>query len=71
VLRGREAPDDPDLTFEEVGLDSIAFLEIQIEMEQRYGFHVSEEEARQIRTLGDAVDYVNRRLGTGSAADDL
>jgi acyl carrier protein len=62
VLGGRVAPDDPDATFEAVGLDSIAFLEIQIEMEQRYGFRVSEEEARQIRTLGQAVEFVNRRL---------
>jgi NTE family protein len=54
--------DDLNATFTDLGLDSISFLEIQIEMEQRYGFHISDEEAQQIHTLGEAIDLVNRRL---------
>jgi acyl carrier protein len=54
--------DDRDQTFEEIGLDSLAFIEIQLEMEQRYGFQVSEDDAQGLQTFGDAVDYVNSRL---------
>jgi acyl carrier protein len=54
--------DDTGRTFEELGLDSLAFLEIQAEMEQRYGFQTSEDDADKIHTLQDAIDYVNAQL---------
>ena len=57
-----EVPDDLNASFEDLGLDSIAFIELQIEMEQRYGLRISTEEARQIRTIGNAIEYVNPRL---------
>jgi acyl carrier protein len=61
-LPAHAVPDDPNASFEELGLDSIGFLEVQIEMEQRYGLRIPEADAQQIRTLSDAVVYVNRRL---------
>ncbi len=54
--------DDPDLTFDEMGLDSLAFVEIQLSMEQEYGFTISDEDAEQIHSVGEAIAYVNRRL---------
>ncbi len=54
--------DDPDLTFDEMGLDSLAFVEIQLAMEQEYGFTISDEDAEQIHSVGEAIAYVNRRL---------
>ena len=55
--------EDPNLTFEELGLDSLAFVEIQLAMQQGYGFTIPDEDAAEIHTAGDAIDYVNRRLG--------
>lgn len=51
-----------DTTFDDLGLDSLAFIEIQLEMDQRYGIEVSEDDAQQIHTLDDAIEYVNARL---------
>ena len=54
--------DDPNVSFEEMGLDSLAFVEIQLAMQQDYGFTIPDEDAAEILTLGQAIEYVNRRL---------
>ncbi len=54
--------DNPNLSFEELGLDSLAFVEIQLAMQQEYGFTIPDEDASQIMTIGEGIDYVNRRL---------
>jgi acyl carrier protein len=54
--------DDPGLSFEDMGLDSLAFVEIQLAMQQEYGFTIPDEDAEQISTIGDAIEYTNRRL---------
>jgi acyl carrier protein len=53
---------DPSLTFEDLGLDSLAFVEIQLAIQQDYGFTIPDEDASQITTIGDGIEYVNRRL---------
>src|SRR5207248_8372479 len=55
-------PAEPNVSFEALGLDSIDFIEIQVEIEQRYGIYISTQHAAQIRTVTDALTYVNRRL---------
>jgi acyl carrier protein len=57
-----EVGDDPTLAFDDMDLDSLAFEEIQLALENAYGFSISYEDAQTIRTLGDAIDYTNRRL---------
>jgi acyl carrier protein len=57
-----EVGDDPGLAFDDMDLDSLAFEEIQLALENAYGFSISYEDAQGIRTLGDAIDYTNRRL---------
>jgi acyl carrier protein len=54
--------DDPDAAFEDMGLDSLAFVEIQLAMQQQYGFTIPDEDAHHITKQGQAIDYVNRRL---------
>jgi acyl carrier protein len=54
--------DDPSMTFDDLGLDSLAFVEIQLAMQQQYGFTIPDEDADQITTIGDAISYTNRRL---------
>jgi acyl carrier protein len=61
-LPDEDVKDDPSLTFDEMGLDSLAFVEIQLAMEQEYGIAVSDEDAESIHTVGDAIDFVNRQL---------
>ena len=54
--------DDPNLAFEDIGLDSLAFVEIQLALQQQYGFTIPDEDAHEITTIGQAIDYTNRRL---------
>jgi len=61
-LRESDILSEPSATFDDMGLDSLAFVEIQLEMEQRYGFRIPDEDAHAITTVGDAIDYTNRRL---------
>jgi acyl carrier protein len=55
--------DDPSRSFEDMGLDSLAFVEIQLAMQQDYGFTIPDEDAEKITTVGEAIDYTNQRLG--------
>lgn len=64
-LNEDDVVDDPDATFESMGLDSLAFVEIQLAMQQEYGFTIPDEDAETITTVGQAIDYVNRRLTEG------
>ncbi len=54
--------DDPEATFESMGLDSLAFVEIQLAIQQEYGFTIPDEDADELTTLGAGMDYVNKRL---------
>ena len=54
--------DDPDATFDSMGLDSLAFVEIQLAMQQEYGFTIADEDAERITTVGQAIEYVNEQL---------
>jgi acyl carrier protein len=57
--------DDPAAKFEDMGLDSLAFVEIQLAMQQEYGFTIPDEDASSIETVGEAIDYVNRKIAEG------
>ena len=53
---------NPALSFEAMGLDSLALVEVQLEVQQRYGFTIPDEDVRHLTTIGQAIDYTNRRL---------
>ena len=60
-----DVKDDPQLTFEDMGLDSLAFVDIQLAMQQEYGFTIPDEDADGIQTVGEAIAYVSKRLEEG------
>jgi acyl carrier protein len=43
---------------EDLDADSLDLYELVMELEDRYGISVSEEQASRIETVGDAVDFV-------------
>jgi acyl carrier protein len=50
---------DPETRFrEDLDADSLDLYELVMELEDGYGIRVSEEQAAQIKTVGDAVDFV-------------
>jgi acyl carrier protein len=47
---------------EDLDADSLDLYELVMELEDVYGVRVSEEEAAQIETVGQAVDFVLERV---------
>ena len=43
---------------EDLDADSLDLYELVMELEDRYGIAVSEEQAARIKTVGDAVEFV-------------
>ena len=53
----------PDARFrEDLGADSLDLVELIMEFEEKFGGTISDEDAQQIRTVGQAVDYVEKRM---------
>jgi acyl carrier protein len=53
----------PETRFrEDLDADSLDLYELVMELEDVYGVKVSEEEAAQIETVGQAVDFVLERV---------
>jgi acyl carrier protein len=51
---------------EDLDADSLDLYELVMELEDTYGISVSEEEAADIETVADAVDFVAGRLGVAA-----
>jgi acyl carrier protein len=51
---------------EDLGADSLDLVELIMEFEERFGGTIPDEDAQQIKTVGQAVDYVGQRLATGA-----
>ena len=43
-------------------LDSLAIYELVVDLEERFGMQISNEDAEGLETVGEAVDYVLGRL---------
>jgi acyl carrier protein len=57
----------PETRFrEDLDADSLDLYELVMELEDRYGIRVSEEEAAELKTVGDAVDFVAARAPAAS-----
>jgi acyl carrier protein len=56
-----EIPDD--VSFKDLGIDSMMAIEIVSEIERAYGIKVPEEELEKISDLQSVVDLVQGKLG--------
>lgn len=65
VHHGGVAPsvivDDPDLSLESLGIGSMAMLAIQLDLRQRYGISLGEQDLPQLATVGSFLRFVNGR----------
>ena len=43
---------------EDLEADSLDLVELVMELEDRYGIRIAEEEAERIKTVGQAIDFV-------------
>jgi acyl carrier protein len=67
-LAETDVPDDPDTAFVEVGMDSLAVVEVQAAVQQIYGFTIPDDHAGAMLTFGETIDYVNECLRIPEAA---
>ena len=57
---------DPDQVIEtasfidDLGADSLDMAELAVKFEQEFGLQISDEAAESIRTVGDAVKFIER-----------
>lgn len=49
-----------DSTFESLGADSLDMLEIIMKLEETFGIEISDEQAAQIKTVGEAVESIQK-----------
>ena len=60
--------EDPEQTFEEMGLDSLAIVDMQLAIQQKYGIVIADNETVHIKTLGGTIDFTNRRIAETESA---
>jgi acyl carrier protein len=55
---------NPSSSFaDDLGLDSLALVQLVLGIEERFGVRVPDADVPALRTVGDAVAYVERHLG--------
>ena len=50
-----------DATFEELDVDSLDLVELTQMVEEEFGVQIKGEDAQQMQTVGDAIDFVVSR----------
>jgi acyl carrier protein len=46
---------------EDLNADSLDLTELIMTFEERFGFEISEEEAEKLKTVGDVVNYIQKK----------
>ncbi len=52
----------------DLGLDSLAMIELLFKIEETFDLEIPNDDLSQITTVGDVIAYVERRLGNGAGA---
>jgi len=60
------SPDEikPEARFvEDLGADSIGLMELVMKLEEEFGLKIPDEDIEKIRSVGDAVSYIDSKTG--------
>ena len=52
---------------EDLGADSLDTVELVMELEEAFECEISDEEAEKIRTVGDAINFIEKLIGSTSS----
>ncbi|MBA4072566.1 MAG: acyl carrier protein [Gemmatimonadaceae bacterium] len=48
---------------EDLGADSLDIVELVMEFEKEFNIDIPDEDAEKLRTVGDAIAYLNQKIG--------
>ena len=48
---------------EDLGADSLDTVELVMDLEEHFGIEIPDEDAEKLKTVKDAVDYINKKKG--------
>ena len=66
---GVEADDiSVDATFSDLDLDSLDLVEFALAAEETFGVSISDDEAEELRTIGDAVELLDTKTSVAAQA---
>lgn len=51
-----------ETTFEDLGADSLDVMDLIMELEQEFDIEIPDEDAENIRTIEDTINYIQSRL---------
>ena len=57
-----ELADDASF-IEDLGADSLDIVELVMEFEEQFGVDIPDEEAEKISTVGEAIKYIEEKMG--------
>ncbi len=49
-------------TFADLNADSLAIVEMVMAFEEEFGVEIPDEDSEKLRTVGDAVSYIDKKL---------
>lgn len=66
IIVDRLGVDEGEVTLEasfkdDLGADSLDIVELVMELEDEFDMEISDDEAEEISTVGDAVDYIKNK----------
>ena len=50
----------------DLGADSLDTVELIMEFEKEFNIDIPDEDAEKLRTVGDAIGYLNQKVGSGA-----
>ena len=65
IARGKGVPEEEvgsDVTFEELGVDSLEAIEILFMLEEEFDFDIPDDMAKEIDSVPEAIDRLTREL---------
>ena len=48
---------------EDIGADSLDIVDLMMELEEEFEITIPEDQAEKIKTVGEAIDYIEREQG--------
>jgi acyl carrier protein len=64
ALQGRQIkmPEDRNVVIADLGVDSLAVVQILMDIQSRYGVEIPAEDVPKLTTVGQTMDYVNQHM---------